>query len=231
MKKTIAVLFALLAGVVFAGANDLLIMFSTPGPDVYADGSAVLDNESYALVWTAANGEQTTVLTVPVAKDGKCPPVLFDVDEADAAKYTGGTWGVYLLDTRDFAKDATGKTLAALKADGQPSVINVTAAVTDGLAKSSGFATATSASGVASSAYDLSEVKSPTVTKIEIVGANVVVTVKDTVPFLSYTLQSGDDVTSFTVPEGADAANGAAGEIKLVTPKKDGAQFFKVTTK
>jgi|SRR5574344_935128 hypothetical protein len=234
MKKTISALFAMLAVGAFAGANDLLIMFSTPGPDMYADGSTVLDNECYALVWTATDGTQTKVLTVPAAKDGKCVPVLFAVDEADKAKYVNGTWGVYLLDTRDFAKDPAGKTLAELDGKGQPQVVNVTAAVSDGIAQKSGFVSAQAKEGVTAGDYDLAkaDVKSPTVTKIEVVGANIVVTVKDTVPFLAYTLRSGKDVTSFSVPEGAVSANGAAsGEIKLVTPKRDGAQFFKVTTK
>ena len=59
----------------------------------------------------------------------------------------------------------------------------------------------------------------------------MIVTVKDTVPFVGYTLQSGADVKSFAVPAGATALNGnASGEINLVAPKKDGAQFFKVST-
>ena len=129
MKKTIAVLFALISAAVFAGANDLLIMFSTPGPDKYADDTVVLDGESYALVWTGKDGTQKTVLSVPFAKDGKCSPVLFVVDENDAPQYAGGTWGVYLLDSRDFDKDPTGKTLAALDASGKPSKVNVKASV------------------------------------------------------------------------------------------------------
>lgn len=233
MKKILAAVFALASAAVFAGANDLLIVFSTPGPDKYADGTTVLDGESYALVWTADNGEQETLLALPLAKDGKCGPFLFIVDESDVAKYKGGTWGVYLLDTRDFAKDATGKTLSALGEDGKPSVVNVTAAVKDGVANASGFASARVKEGVAAGAYNLeaANVPAPKVTGIKIVGANVIVTVKDTVPFVGYTLQSGDDAISFAVPEGATSASGNdAGEISLIAPKKDGAQFFKVST-
>ena len=233
MKKTIAVLFAVLAASVFAGMDDLLIMFSTPGPDKYADGSVVLDNECYALVWTASNGAQTQVLAVPAAKDGKCVPVLFDIDEADVEKYKDGTWGVFLLDTRDFAKDPAGKTLSGLDAKGQPKVVNVSAAVAEGFASAGGFESAVAKSGVSAGAFDLdaAKVPQPKVTGIQVVGANVVVTVKDTVPFVGYTLQSGSDVSKFAIPAGAAAVKGdAANEIKLVTPKKDGAQFFKVST-
>ena len=233
MKKTTAALFALLSAAVFAGADDLLVMFSTPSPDKYADGSTVLDNECYSLVWTGDDGTQTKVITVPAAKDGKCTPILFAIDEGDIANYRNGTWGVYLLDTRDFAKDASGKTLAALDGNGQPTVVNVTAAVAEGIASKGSMNNASSSSSVAAGSYDLAaaNVPRPRVTGIEIVGANVVVTVKDTVPFVGYTLQSGDNVTNFSVPAGATSVSGnAASEIKLVTPKKDGAQFFKVST-
>lgn len=232
MKKTIAALFVLLSAAVFAGANDLLIMFYTPGPDKYADGSVVLDGERYSLVYTAADGTQTSVLTVSIAKDGKCPPVLFSVDEKEVAeKYAGGSWGVYLLDTRDFAKDADGKTLSGLDAEGQPAVVNVKATVGDGIASAGGFESAASSTGVAAGTYDLTNIPQPKVAGIKIDGANVIVTVKDTVPFVGYTLQSGADVKSFAVPAGATALNGnASGEINLVAPKKDGAQFFKVST-
>lgn len=233
MKKTIAVLFALISAAVFAGANDLLIMFSTPGPDKYADDTVVLDGESYALVWTGKDGTQKTVLSVPFAKDGKCSPVLFVVDENDAPQYAGGTWGVYLLDSRDFDKDPTGKTLAALDASGKPSKVNVKASVADGIANAGGFESALAKGGIAAGAYDLkgADVPAPQVTGIQIVGANVVVTVKNTVPFVGYTLHSGSDVSNFAIPAGASAVKGdAVNEIKLVTPKKDGAQFFKVST-
>lgn len=233
MKKTIAALFAVAATAAFAGANDLLIMFSTPGVDKYADGTTVLDGESYALVWTPTEGAQETVLSVPLAKDGKCPPVLFVVDENDAPKYTDGTWGVFLLDSRDFAKDASGKTLAALDEKGQPKVVNVKASVADGLAKTSGFESAVAGKGVSAGEYDLegANIPKPVVSGIKVVGANVIVTVKNTVPFVGYTLQAGSDVSNFAVPEGASSAAGnASDEINLVAPKKDGAQFFKVST-
>lgn len=231
MKKTIAVLFALMTAAVFAGANDLLVMFYTPGPDKYADGTVVLDGESYSLVWTDAEGAQTPVITVPAAKDGKCNPILFTIDENDVSKYEGGTWGVYLLDSRDFAADASGKTLAALDEKGYPSVVNVKATVGEGIANAGGKKSVMPNTGVAAGSYDLADVPTPQVTGIKIVGANVIVTVKNTVPFVGYTLQSGSDVSNFAVPADATSSSGnASGEINLVTPKKDGAQFFKVST-
>ena len=233
MKKTIAVLFAMASAAVFAtaGVDDLVVTFSTPGPDKYADGTTVLDNECYSLAYSK-DGEIIPVLTVRAAKNGKCMPVLFSLSEGTAANYTGGEWGVYLLDTRDFAKDATGKTLASLDAEGKPTVVNVTSAVKDGFA-SAGMSDATASSGVAAGSYDLAAAKvpQPEVTGIKIVGANVEVTVANTVPFVGYTLQSGKDIKNFSVPSGAvNSAGDTTGDIKLVAPKGDGAQFFKVST-
>jgi len=232
MKKTIAVLFAMASAAVFAGADDLLITFSTPGPDKYADGATVLDNECYALVYTV-DGKHTKVITVPAAKNGKCTPVLFGLSATEAAGYTGGEWGVFLLDTRDFAKDATGKTLRELDANGQVKE-NAMATVANKISTSAdGITSADSKSAVAAGSYDLAaaNVPAPTVTGIQVLGANVVVTVANTVPFVGYTLQAGADTKTFEVPDGAVSVSGnTSSEIKLVTPKTEGAQFFKVST-
>ncbi len=233
MKKTIAALFAVASAAAFAGMNNLFITFSTPGPDKYADGATVLDNECYALVWTGADGKQKT-WTYQSAKGGRCTLCYLNIDEAEASAYKDGTWHVYLLDTRDFAADASGNTLAGVdKKTGEAKLVNATAAIGDAFTATGGMSTyASSSTPVASSAYDLSSVPAPKVTGIEVVGANIVITVKDTVPFVKYTLVSGDDVTEFSIPAGADSKNGAVnGEIQLMTPKKDGAQFFKVTNK
>ena len=192
-----------------------------------------MDNECYALVWTGADGKQKT-WTYQSAKGGRCTLCYLNIDEAEASAYKDGTWHVYLLDTRDFAADASGNTLAGVdKKTGEAKLVNATAAIGDAFTATGGMSTyASSSTPVASSAYDLSSVPAPKVTGIEVVGANIVITVKDTVPFVKYTLVSGDDVTEFSIPAGADSKNGAVnGEIQLMTPKKDGAQFFKVTNK
>lgn len=234
MKKTIAVLFAMASAAVFAtaGVDDLVVTFSTPGPDKYADGKVVLDGECYSLAYIKEGEQPQYVLTVQAAKNGKCVPVLFSLSAAKAAEYEGGEWGVFLLDTRDFAKDASGQTLALLDKDGKPTVVNVTAAVADGFA-AAGMTDATASTGVKSGSYDLAsaDVPQPVVTGIKIVGANVEVTVANTRPFVGYTLQSGDDVKNFDVPSGAVySAGDSTSEIKLVAPKGEGAQFFRVST-
>lgn len=236
MKKTLAVFAALVAVVAFASNEDLLISFSTPGPDKYADGTEVLNGESYALVWTPnADGDSLTVLLAPFAKDGKCQPTLFRINESKKSQYDDGTWSVYLLDTRDFESDATGNTMAKVSlADVNAGKgYNAKAKVVDGIVTTGTFNSTPSVPAVAAGDFDLESagVPAPKVTGIQVLDDNVAVTVSDTVPFVGYTLQAGDSAFNFVVPKGASSASGKAGaDITLVTPKKDGAQFFKVST-
>ena len=100
----------LAASLAFADAANIIVAFSTVGPDTYADGETVLDGERYALVWSATqfggfNADGTAavagdkVLTVaPVAKNGRCKPTLFQSARSDVP--TSGTLSVYLMDTR-----------------------------------------------------------------------------------------------------------------------------------
>ena len=122
MKKLLTGLVLVGALGAFAGVDNVAILFSSKGPDAYADGEPVRDGEVYALVWTPdgatfggidADGKavppSVVALKAPVAKGGRCPNVLYEIDEEDAkANYPGGTWGVSLLDTRKFKSDADG---------------------------------------------------------------------------------------------------------------------------
>lgn len=227
MKKTLFALFAVASAAVFAGKDDLLVTFSTPGTDTYADGKTVLAGEAYALVYTKADGSQETVLTYKTKEAGRCTPVLFVVDENDKAKYSGGEWGVYLLDTRDYEKDPTGATLGR-DDKGNITVVNVKAKATDATIRNS----MDSASASVAVSGDSFEIPNPTVTGIKVEGAYVYVTVRDVVPCLEYTLKSSSDTQNFVIPEGVEKdASSTVKEITLAVPKKEGAQFFKVTTK
>ena len=233
MKKTIAVIFALLSAAVFAGMNDLLLTFSTPGVDKYADGKEVLAGERYALFFTDAEGKlgEEPVLVYRTKAAGRCTPVLFIIDEKVAEeKYKDGTWGVYLLDTRDFEKNANGDELADDPEVGEKLEYSVKAPATD--AKTIVKKSMDSASATAAVSSDSFDIPKPTVTAIKVEGAYVYVTVKDIVPCLEYTLKSGSDAQNFAVPEGVEKdASSTVKEITLAVPKKEGAQFFKVTTK
>ena len=66
MKSFVAMCMAAAAFSACAAVDDLVLTFSSAGPDTYADGTRVLDGECYALVWLpdgsegvslAANGE------------------------------------------------------------------------------------------------------------------------------------------------------------------------------
>lgn len=243
MKKTI-ILFAAAAfsGVVFAAANDVLITFSTKGPDKYADGSYVLDGERYALCWSTdfskfsigANGAATggkILLSAPVAKNWRCPTVVFEVNAKKAAtEYAGGSYAVYLLDTRKYA-DGQVVGLA-----GGTSSINAADAVGAALSVGVGSAAsiAASSSAVASTGTAVpADVPQPEITGIRIHDGNVYVTVKGTVPFLAYSLAEsatpgGEGAATDAAQSGADSQDK---EITLVTPVKEGGAFLKVGRK
>ena len=243
MKRLVfSMVAALAAGAALAAANDALVAFSTPGTDTYADGTAVLDGECYALVWsaggsvsiaadgTASGGE--IVLVAPVAKGGRCPSIYFEVDAKDMeTKYVGGTWSVYLLDTRRWGADGSVKPAGTLS--GKVRLVNAASPVAAkvGVAKAATSSVSAVAGAVASGATAVPEgTPAPVVTGIRVDGANVYVTVKGTVPYLQYDLSSG--ATPDAVAERADrpqaGAESADEEIILVAPAKKGSAFFKV---
>ena len=249
MKKAITLFTAAaLCGAAFAAANDVLISFSTKGPDKYADGTAVLDGECYALVWTpngsagavvAADGSVQggeIVLTAPVAKNGRCPKVVFEVDAGQvASRYKDGAWSVYLLDTRRYGADGA-VSLSGL-AGGRATAINASGLVDGSTVRLSsgqivGVAGLAGASASAETALP-EGTPSPKIVGIRIEGANVFVTVKGTVPYLQYDLATGD--TPSDVAEKANVPRGGAEsadeEVTFVTPAKPGAAFFKVGRK
>lgn len=254
MKKTLSLLaVAAIAGTAFAAANDALISFSTVGEgyDTYADGTKVLDGECYALVWTpsgstfaginadgTAAGDSKVVIAAPVAKDGKCPVVTFQVDEAYADKnYSGGTWGVYLLDTRKFAADADGVIIKG--EDGKPVVESVGGSTVNGYGAVSTLSdskmVAASASGsvnaatVSTTPAGASNLK---INDIKFIGDKVYLYVTGSLSCLQYALQTGDKPNELAAPADGKAQYGKdVGEMIIVTPKKPGAQFFKVNRK
>ena len=104
----------MLSGVAFSDISDMVLRFSTPGIDRYADGSAVVDGECYALVWSpkgsvfsgfnadgsAVSSQDRVVLAAPLARGGKCRNALFQIPEEEYAELEGGEWAVCLVDTR-----------------------------------------------------------------------------------------------------------------------------------
>lgn len=235
MKKLMTVLCAGLAFAAMAAVNDTLISFSTPGPDTYKDGTAVQDGECYALVWSAdgvfegvkadgtpVDANDQVVLVAPVAKGGKCPALLFQVDAEKAATLADGKYGVYLLDTR---RIVDGKTVVGLDAENNLSSVNGFAAATEtGVAAGAGAiasaAAATAIDGAAVAAY--TEVPAPNVA-IEIKNATIKLTVSGMVPNADYWVLKGTNLQKVDAKVADVPADG-----KVELPKTDDAAFFKV---
>lgn len=211
-----------LAASAFADAANALISFSTPGPDRYADGTTVKDGEWYALVWSqdgvfegitadckALGAGDEVLLVASLAKDGKCPYMIFQVDSAKA--HDTGVYGVYLLDTRT----ADGSQVAAANADGKPASVNgaaltqgyTAAAATAGGAKTGPAiaARAWDASAVDTAAEGFSQAK---IAAIEVKGAQVKLTVTGLMPAVKYNVRMGEKPDALT-------------DYALTTPKSD----------
>ena len=240
MKKTLmAGFFGLLAAATFAGKGNVVVTFYTTGPDKYADGQTVVDGETYALVWTpegsefaGINADGTAVapskiaLKAPVAKDGKCPIVKFEIDEGYAtANFPGGTWGVYLLDTRVIVA-ANGETGAAATATGAAGGSAVHGYGLVGAANGQ-FASASAASASAAAVpADKQDVK---ITNIKLVDGKVFIYVSGTLSTADYVLSAGATPDA-TAPAATQGGN-TAGEMVIVRDQKAGGEFFSVNRK
>ena len=243
-RPTIALLLFFLPICLLAAANDVVLTFSTPGPDTYADGTTVLDGESYALVWTktgatfggiAADGKLLSandkiVLVAGVAEGGRCPTTVFEIEAADFAAYEGGSFALYLLDTR--VKDAEGNVsiagVDAFTLNAPKSVNAIGAATAATSAASSSTSTSSlnlaSASAVALAAVGVhSKIDVPTITALKIEGETVSITVKDTSPTADYFVVPGTTPGLFATALDAKQENGT-----FTFPKPRDATFFKV---
>ena len=236
---------ALAFGVALAdGADDALITFSTTGaePDRYADGEIVMDGECYALVWSAdglfdglnADGTPTdpsdkVVLVAPVAKDGHCPEVIFQVDATEAALLSSGQYGVLLLDTRlnvdgvVAPRGIAGGSLAMVNgygavAEGQK-IAKSDHATIDALMRGEGFVAGESAASVKG-------VKQPRIKHISIVGDKVLLTVENLNGFMH--VLGGVRPDSIAALGAATPADGGAADVVLVVPKVGHSGFYSV---
>ena len=250
MKKLITMIGV--AGLAFAASaaiDDALLAFSTVGPDKYADGTTVLDGECYALVWTADGAtfggiaaDGTTikdtdkiVLVAPVAKKGRCPRVLFQIDSAKVDELANGSYGVYLLDTRVTAAD--GATKPAGAKNGKLNLVNgygLTTKATQ-VGKASGGAVATTAAeketsggqAVAAGAAAPANLDQPKITAIQIEGDYVKLTVQNLPGFMR--VSSGATTSADDTQGAAKATDGSNEPVIFYAPKATGASgFFKV---
>ena len=221
MKKVFFAFVLLASCAVFAAADDMVLSFSTPGTDRYADGSRVKDGESYALVWTAEGSEfkgltsacepvaetDRIVMVAPLAKGGKCPVTVLEIAASEADQYKKGVFSLYLLDTR--TKGSDGKTVLASYVNGRPQIVNSFGlSDADGSGINSGEVIAGSLVGA--SAVRLgevgvySEIEPPTITAMKIEGATIRLEVKGMSGAADYFVVPGDTPGSFTSAIDAD---------------------------
>ncbi len=256
----------LLSATAFAGIEDKVLRFSTPGPDRYADGSIVRDGECYALVWspkgttfsgfnadgTPISSRDLVVLAAPLAQDGRCIDSIFQVPAEEYEELKGGEWAVCLVDTRM----ANG--VPAGVRDNMPLRVNRWGLVQGGVkeaptsisnlrpASSSGATAKGGASLLASTgggdetatirparANNVSAVPPslvpPTITAIEVADGEVWLGVTDTVPYLSYTIVSGEKPNDLKTDYFAEVVDGETNsEIAIGTVQSAKRRFFKV---
>lgn len=231
MKK-ILIAFALMAGLfqAFAAADDMIISFSTPGIDRYADGRRVMSGESYALVWTAKgatfgglssecvplSATDKLVMVAPLAKRGRCPVTVVEIAASEASQYLNGTFSLYLLDTR--TKGADGKVSISGYVNGLPQVVN-----SFGLANADGSGIS-AGSGISGNMYAgapvnladvgvYTEIEAPQITAIKVLGARIRLEVKGMSATADY----------FVVP--ADILPGNAAPVMNSTVDAEGITF------
>ena len=248
----------LLAFAATAEEEDVLVTFSTRGPDRYADGTSVKAGEVYALVWVRdghafagvdLNGEavdaanSAVVMAHPLAREkvvrgetrGYCPPTLFQVPADFAATHADGAYALCLLDTR--VSSASG-----LAPSGDPRRVQGWGLVEGARIRCASGATAAGAlaagapdgttAGAASALPAGEDVPQPRITKIEMAEDHVALKVTGTSPRLLYNVATG------ATPGRRDRAYAAAApqggrshaheELTLIVPRRAGQNFFRV---
>jgi hypothetical protein len=234
MKNILCILTIVSSVALLAGSvEDSAIVFSTKGPDLYSDGTAVLDGESYALVWTkdgvfegfSADGkvideEDKLLLTAPIAKDGHCPRVMFQIPVKDAVNY--GRYDVFLLDTR-----------VVSSADDKKIVPRTDAKLVNGYGRVhaeitlSAFSNKSEGSVVANmNSAAPKDAMQPRVKSMRIVGDQVILEVENIPGFMR--VQSGRDTSAadstgvaLETPENSDT-------VTLIAPKTGDKGFYRV---
>lgn len=243
---------ALLGGAVAAAVPEdaAVVGFSTTGPDRYADGTTVLDGESYALVWTregvpfagfnvdgsvvdAANA--ALLYAGPLAKGGRCEPLKVVVDPLLLKGYlANGALSLHLLDTRAWTADGAASVAGAARVQGATRVTEGVAVAADAAGP---FRSATGGTAGAHPLYAASavgdDVPAPRITGLRVEGDEIVLTVANTVRALNYAVSAGatpaaDEDAHASAPVSGAASADATVELRVPRDPKAAAQFFRV---
>lgn len=245
MKKNLFFLAAMtFASAVFGAANDTVVSFSTSGIDRYSDGSRVRTGESYALVWTA-NGAtfggltascetisdtDKLVMVAPLARRGRCPVTVVEIDANDAKQYENGTFSLYLLDTR--RKGADGKITLSDYKNGLPQSVNAFG-LSD--AKGKDFVAKDGVDGSMNGTAPVclgevgvfTEIESPRISAIKLEGAKIEIKVEGLSERADYFVVPGDTPGKFSKAMDVQL-NRADGVFKFDKPKHDAPTFYKI---
>ena len=202
---------------------------------------------------TPVSASDRVVLAGELAQGGKCPETIFQIPANVYDELKGGEWAVCLVDTR------TLNGIPAGVRDGKPVRVNRWGAVTGGvkiepkdasslplapsgsalrLASASPGGTSSSDDGSGATAQPVRAktlsavpptVQPPQITAIEVADGEVWLGVTDTVPYLSYTIISGEKPNDLKADYFSEVVDGEANsEIAIGTMKSVKRRFFKV---
>ena len=215
--------------------EDSAIVFSTVGPDKYADGSTVLDGELYALVWTndgvfegfSADGkaldEKDKILIVaPLAKDGRCPKVVFQISRAAAVNY--GKFEVFVMDTRVVA--ASGVVTPHGAENGEVKLVNGYGRVPVKISLSNLSSKAEGAAVANLNSAAPKDARQPRVKAMRIEGDEVVLTVENLPGYMR--VQSGRDASTVDSTGAALEVPASGDTVTIKAPKVGDSGFYRV---
>lgn len=236
MKKIFFIVFSGLFFNLYANsAEDSAIVFSTVGPDRYADGSTVLDGELYALVWTedgvfegfsadgkALDEKDKILVAAPLAKDGRCPKVMFQIPRALAVNY--GKFEVFLVDTRVAA--ASGSVTPRGSANGEVKLVNGYGRVPAEIALSGVSSKAEGAAVANLNSAAPKDARQPRVKAMRIEGDEVVLTVENMPGYMR--VQSGRNAAAADSTGAAVEAPASGDTLTIKAPKVGDSGFYRV---
>ena len=195
---------------------------------------------------TAVSSRDRVVLAGALAQGGRCRDAIFQIPAKDYEALQGGEWAVCLVDTRMMngvpAGVQNGKPLRVNRWGIISGGVNITDAGSANLRLAAGgrlSSAADTSEGQASSraaivrANNLSAVPPnlmpPQITAIEVGDGEVWLGVTDTVPYLSYTIISGEKPNDLKADYFSEVVDGEANsEIAIGTVQSVKRRFFKV---
>ena len=238
MKQILLTATVLAGTLAFGAANDTILTFSTQGPDTYGDGSTVLDGERYALVWVKDGAafagltadckplaDTTKVIAVaPLAKGGKCPETVFEIDADYAETLKGGSFALYLLDTRVAKTELSGE--SGGEGTRRPTTVNATGVVAPAseLAGTASFASVKAGAVSLATVGVYTKIEEPRIETMKIGSAKIELTVSGMSGAADYMVVQGAEPGKV----GAKMTTTVQGDKLIVDKPAGGATFFRV---